>query len=292
MNNLRKGFPHVVDDVIPKVLLLKSAKELRNGKEMQRFGATHGQSTLLRTDDVMWLNEHTAKERGLIGTSEVISLFKQHISTSLSKLSDNGDIQAATCILPHNFMVSHYDGEKEAFYTAHRDGSAPATYQELWQCLVAMCKDTWRDGISAGFHTLNFAMDRFRSEKNFRTYTAILYLNVAVSSATSLATDTDTDATHEGEGEGEEVVWNVATEGGALRCFVGAEASDTTGITAAEVLDVSPTGGRVVMFPSRELLHAVLPTKLTAWIFSDAVLAWEMKIEISALCMCTGPMSE
>jgi hypothetical protein len=196
-------------------------------------------------------------------------------------------------------MISHCDGKKEAFYTAQRDGSELATAQELLQCLADVCTDTWRGGIGAGLHTLNFSLDRFSSEKNFRNFTAILYLNVSLdpnneciySSTAAAASEQEADrGDNESKSENDVnrvVEWDLSTEGGALRCYVGAEGTDCTGVTATEVRDVAPTGGRVVLFPSRDLLHAVRPTKrsrlaLTAWIFSDAVLADD---EISSNCV-------
>jgi hypothetical protein len=97
MFSLKKGFPLVVDSVIPKALLLRSVNELLNAKEVFRGS---GQSYHLRTDSILWLNEVTAKERGLTGTSEVISLFKKHITAALLELSQKGNAQAATSILP------------------------------------------------------------------------------------------------------------------------------------------------------------------------------------------------
>jgi hypothetical protein len=279
MRLLRKGFPLVMDSVIPKSLLSRSVNELRNAKEVFRGS---GQSSRLRTDSILWVNEESARERGMVMTSEVVTLFKKHITESLTELSRQGDKQAATSILPKNFMISHYDGDKEAFYTAHRDGSEPATASDMLQCMSDVCIDTWKGGISSGLQTLHFSMDRFRSEKNFRNYTAILYLNVSTGVESALH-DTPINRSSEAvEGE-----WALASDGGALRCFVGAGSEDCTGVTATEVVDVAPIGGRVVMFDSRELLHAVLPTKrsrlaLSAWIFSDTVLGDD---EISAGCV-------
>ena len=56
-----------------------------------------------------------------------------------------------------------------------------------------------------------------------------------------------------------ESAWDPEADGGALRCFVGAAPDDRLGDTAEEVLDVAPVGGRTVLFPSRDLLHAVTP---------------------------------
>ena len=50
------------------------------------------------------------------------------------------------------------------------------------------------------------------------------------------------------------------TNGGALRCHIGADDDDGTGETATGVRDVAPHAGRLVLFKSRELLHEVLPS--------------------------------
>ena len=52
--------------------------------------------------------------------------------------------------------------------------------------------------------------------------------------------------------------WNAERDGGQLRMFLNcADKDDTT--TAAEIRDVAPVGGRLVVFKSREIPHAVLP---------------------------------
>ena len=50
--------------------------------------------------------------------------------------------------------------------------------------------------------------------------------------------------------------------GGELRAFVGAEPSDLDGDTAVRVDDIQPRAGRLVLFESRTLLHAVRPVGL------------------------------
>ena len=50
--------------------------------------------------------------------------------------------------------------------------------------------------------------------------------------------------------------------GGELRAWVGAEPSDLDGETAVRVDDIQPRGGRLVLFESRKLLHAVRPVGL------------------------------
>jgi len=50
--------------------------------------------------------------------------------------------------------------------------------------------------------------------------------------------------------------------GGELRSYVGAEPSDLDGDTAVRVVDIQPRAGRLVLFESRRLLHAVRPVGL------------------------------
>jgi hypothetical protein len=69
-------------------------------------------------------------------------------------------------------------------------------------------------------------------EQSERVLTAILYLN--------------------------EEDWSVERDGGQLRVFLECTDKDDTA-TAAEVRDVAPIGGRLVVFKSREVPHAVLP---------------------------------
>ena len=64
-------------------------------------------------------------------------------------------------------------------------------------------------------------------------------------------------------------------DGGALRCHIGAAAGDQTGATAVRAVDLEPRGGTAVFFPSRVLLHEVLPSykrryALTLWLLSAA----------------------
>jgi hypothetical protein len=58
---------------------------------------------------------------------------------------------------------------------------------------------------------------------------------------------------------------------GNLRCFINTDANDYTGETATKVVNIEPVGGRLVIFDSKRVLHAVLPTSqrriaLTSWI--------------------------
>ena len=55
--------------------------------------------------------------------------------------------------------------------------------------------------------------------------------------------------------------WSAAKDGGALKCFLGCGPRDATGETAKETLEVEPVSGRLVLFKSRDIPHAVLPLK-------------------------------
>ena len=48
--------------------------------------------------------------------------------------------------------------------------------------------------------------------------------------------------------------------GGCLRLFLGCESGDASGETATSIRDVEPVPGRLVVFKSRKLPHAVLET--------------------------------
>ena len=54
----------------------------------------------------------------------------------------------------------------------------------------------------------------------------------------------------------------MGASGGELRAYVGAEPSDLDGDTALRVDDIQPRAGRLVLFESRTLLHAVRPVGL------------------------------
>ena len=71
-------------------------------------------------------------------------------------------------------------------------------------------------------------------EQSQRVLTSILYL-----------TDEDFDS---------------SVHGGCLRLFLGCEAGDASGETATSIRDVAPVPGRLVVFKSRRVPHAVLDT--------------------------------
>ncbi|KAJ1446311.1 2OG-Fe(II) oxygenase superfamily-domain-containing protein [Pelagophyceae sp. CCMP2097] len=136
---------------------------------------------------------------------------------------------------PAEAMLSLYDGG--AAYAPHRDGVADASFSGVAR---SAARALLSGGVGAALSTLATAT----SPVAHRELTTILYLNPSD--------------------------WDLTRDGGALRLFGGAEAGDRCGETATGVLDVSPLGGRLVVFESRRVLHAVLPATrrrlaCTAW---------------------------
>ena len=54
--------------------------------------------------------------------------------------------------------------------------------------------------------------------------------------------------------------FDAAVHGGRLRLFLGCAAGDAAGATAAQIRDVDPVPGRLVVFSSRRIPHSVLET--------------------------------
>ncbi len=67
---------------------------------------------------------------------------------------------------------------------------------------------------------------------------------------------------------------------------MGAAPDDESGATAAEVVDVSPEGGRLVLFRSRDLLHEVCSThesgkhRAVRWALSIWILGRTVEAEV------------
>ncbi len=74
--------------------------------------------------------------------------------------------------------------------------------------------------------------------------------------------------------------WDSQRDGGALRCYVGCAEGDDEGYSATHVVDIEPLPGRLVVFPSDQLLHEVRPLvrdrptepriALTIWLLRDS----------------------
>jgi hypothetical protein len=94
-----------------------------------------------------------------------------------------------------------------------------------------------RDGISETFRELGILQWLKLKCCRVRVVTAILYLNPSTPE------------------------WLDSRDGGSLRLFLGADRSDNVGGTAVSVVDISPIGGRLVIFDSQTVLHEVLMMK-------------------------------
>ena len=111
-------------------------------------------------------------------------------------------------------------------------GDADLLVPEVAQlALYDGCKRNLKPGYVA--HRDNAATPGAAGE-NYREVTLLLYLNGAPPGAS----------------------------GGELRAYVGAEPCDLEGDTAVRVDDIQPRAGRLVLFESRTLLHAVRPVGL------------------------------
>lgn len=82
-----------------------------------------------------------------------------------------------------------------------------------------------------------------------REITIILYLNESIWDST---------------------IGNVS-DSGHLRCYLDAKPNDMTGVTAKDIIDIVPIGGRMVIFNSKKVLHEVRPScqrriAITCWV--------------------------
>lgn len=103
-----------------------------------------------------------------------------------------------------------------------------------------------RDGVPQSFGELGLLQWLKFAGYRSRVITAILYLNE------------------------ESPEWVEESHGGSLRLYLGAHRSDDVGTTAAQVHDIAPKGGRLILFDSQVILHEVLPTRrdriaITVW---------------------------
>lgn len=102
-----------------------------------------------------------------------------------------------------------------------------------------------------------------------RVLTSILYLNKEDWS------DIEHSKTRVGEKDGGGGDGGEGGGGGCLRLHPGAEASDKSGETSSGThVDVRPSGGTLVIFDAKDVLHEVLPTwcdrlTITSWVVGD-----------------------
>lgn len=126
----------------------------------------------------------------------------------------------------------------------HGKDSVPVSYMlvpdevqlSLYRGTGTFC-EAHRDGITLSFHELGIFQWLKLKMCRVRVVTAILYLNPEGSTP-----------------------W-IDGEGGSLRLHLGADMRDNKGVTAKNVVDIAPKGGRLVIFNSQTVLHEVLPTQ-------------------------------
>ena len=145
-------------------------------------------------------------------------------------------------------------------------GDADLLVPEVAQlALYDGCKRNLKPGYVA--HRDNAATPGAAGE-NYREVTLLLYLNGAPPGAS----------------------------GGELRAYVGAEPSDLDGDTAVRVDDIQPRAGRLVLFESRTLLHAVRPVglwrrvALSLWCLkrSRQIDSRRLRISWASMLSCTS----
>jgi hypothetical protein len=226
-----------------------------------------GQSvTSTRADRILWLNENgklrapqnapplpSALRTAVLALKSIAWELQEALISEAPSSRSDGAVAAERERLevPRNVMASVYEGPPLngavhelgdlVGYRPHRDHAPPADDDVFW---------CWKS-------------DREQSERRF---TAIAYFNPSG------------EGWEEEEGEGSSAGDLVNRNGGSLRIFVGADRRDDDGTTASEVVDVAPRGGRLVLFDSRTVLHAVTPVTeqgaqrfaLSCWILSSA----------------------
>ena len=169
-----------------------------------------------------------------VNESEVFTGFSSSSSSSAIKQADGSSWMG----VDHVMQVSLYDKEEEngtnnnntgsgAYYRPYRDG----------------CSDTWTDLGLLGYLRSTYLRKRY--------LTAVVYIN-------------DTDTTNDDSS------WNKKRDGGCLRLFLPNHDNDTESTEedidttvpppSYSFMDVEPVGGRLVLFSSQHLWHAVCPT--------------------------------
>ena len=189
-------------------------------------------------------------------------------NTNIMKL-----FQKKLCV-PDEIQLSHYFKSTQSYYKPHRDGigGGPNGYGQSKRSAKAGSGSV--SGQGSSYHLYEHGLLNYLRLATFRRryLTAILYLNNTNTNTDADAgadadadTDTDTAIKHSSR------KW-IDSDGGVLRLYRSAEGDDPDGSTcnSNDVLDIKPVGGRLVLFDSKEMLHAVLPTErdrvaITAW---------------------------
>jgi len=192
-----------------------------------------------RGDKIGWIGREESKALGLKYMPQALRIM---LSELPALLHEKVQIEESRHVLsPERAMLSLYS--EGAAYTPHRDSISSS---ELG--LLGLPRAAMRGYANGGITEALVEMATLRSEASKREYTAILYLNPDD--------------------------WSAEMDGGVLRIFCGCDEDDKEGGSATQVEDILPIGGRLVIFDSRTILHAVLPATrkrfaMTAWLLNE-----------------------
>jgi hypothetical protein len=215
-----------------------------------RMALTPQAATGTRTDRVAWLSEREAAAAGFPSLASAVRALKALVA----------ELNAAGCardgaplVVPARAQVALYGGGSDA----DDDERGDIGYVPHWDNTPLAAEG---DTSAAGAAAEGGAAMQGRYS-NRRVLTCVLY-----------ACSRD---------------WDALADGGALRCHVGApppppgdaaaqeatkEAAQARGGPPWRHVDVSPRGGRIVVFDARRLLHEVLPSRrprfaVTLWAY-------------------------
>lgn len=205
----------------------------------------------IRQDHVIWVR-NTVGEGCNIGASPSTKTRQPHLASITHllrgvahEISRDSSLVSGQLVVPRLMQLSKY--KSHGGYRPHRDACIESITE-----LGKLCLPLFYRIIQLGLYQYYT-----RREYRERRYTAIIYIN--------------SDEVYTGEG-------------GALRCYMGAKQGDNTGDSSSNITHISPTGGRLVIFDSRQVLHEVVPFQdadrqriaLTSWIgeieYDDDVL--------------------
>ena len=222
---LRRDGVCIVDNVMPAVQVraLRAALMHRGGGDGSDFRRTM-QPREIRSDRVLWVHEHEDKEERVVERLERASA---ETEAAEQETSSSRAIAAAVCALKG--IGSHFE---EAL--GHALDAPSRCMAALYAPPVDQCEPSgYRphlDHRPPDDEDLYWCWKSSR-EQSERALTSILYLNED---------------------------W-CDQDGGQLRMFLGCTNKDDPEATAMNIQDVTPVGGRLVVFKSREIPHAVMP---------------------------------
>jgi len=262
--NLRKEFKEnglfIIDDVLDGEVLNRISGELHKLIEKGLLEVAPDNNKF-RQDAILWLRREDSDRKGLYsffcqsgykvsnkiygddetGTKELFDALRK-LQSVTKILQDLKIVESGDLVIPMKAQLAAY--HKGGGYVLHRDACNSSVYElglyEYW------------------------LLRRYRK----RIITIILYLNLDTN-------DIVKNSSKVGPKDQPKCKWNTSLDGGALRCFLGADDTDCEGTTATCVRDIAPVGGTLVVFDAKKVLHQVMPmisdkrrVALTIWIES------------------------